>query len=121
MLSVLQTWQIGSLLATCKTYNAIITHKIYHEDFNVNQAVEDANRVRWHSRRGMLELDVLLLPYAEEAYDSSSAEDQALYRRLLECEDPDLFGWFMEHKVPEDAELARMVEMVLAHGRSRKL
>lgn len=82
----------------------------------MSQAVEDANRVRWHSRRGMLELDVLLLPFAEQAYASLSAEDQALYRRLLACEDPDLFAWLMERQVAEDPELARMVQMVLDHG-----
>lgn len=86
----------------------------------MSQAVEDANRVRWHSRRGMLELDVLLLPFAEQAYTSLSAEDQALYRRLLACEDPDLFAWFMEREPAEDAELVRMVAMVLAYGRSAK-
>lgn len=86
----------------------------------MNQAVEDANRVRWHSRRGMLELDVLLLPFAEQAYNSLNAEDQALYRRLLACEDPDLFGWFMEHKVSDDTELMRMVQMVLEHSKTVK-
>lgn len=82
--------------------------------------MSQANRVRWHSRRGMLELDVLLLPFAEEAFDGLNAEDQALYVRLLECEDPDLFAWFMEHQEPEDAEFKRMIGMVLAHGKSRK-
>lgn len=86
----------------------------------MSQAVTDANRVRWHSRRGMLELDVLLLPYAEQAYGTLNEEDKALYRRLLACEDPDLFAWFMEHKVSDDAELMRMVQMVLDYGQSSK-
>lgn len=78
-----------------------------------------SNRVRWHSRRGMLELDVLLLPFAEQAFEGLSEQDQALYVRLLECEDPDLFAWFMEHQEPEDSELKRMISMVLAHGRKQ--
>lgn len=79
----------------------------------------EAKRVRWHSRRGMLELDVLLLPYAENVYDTLSAEDQAHYRNLLECEDPDLFAWFMEHQEPQDLAMARMVNLVLDYARTR--
>lgn len=79
----------------------------------------DSKRVRWHSRRGMLELDVLLLPFAEQVYDTLTADDQALYRQLLECEDPDLFAWFLEHQLPDDAGLARIVTRVLDHARQR--
>ena len=79
----------------------------------------EAKRAIWHSRRGMLELDVLLLPFAEQQYRQLSAEDQAIYRQLLECEDPDLFTWFLEHQVPDDAGLARMVTMVLEHAQNR--
>jgi len=79
----------------------------------------DVKRVRWHSRRGMLELDVLLVPFAEEAYADLSDDDQQRYRDLLECEDPDLFTWFMEHIVPDDADMARIVELVREHARNR--
>lgn len=85
----------------------------------MSQAVKDANRVRWHSRRGMLELDVLLLPFSEQAYDSLNETDKELYRRLLAYEDPDLFGWFMEHRVSDDAEIMRMVQMVLDFGQTQ--
>lgn len=81
--------------------------------------MSEANRVRWHSRRGMLELDVLLAPFAEQAYDHLSAEDQASYRQLLECEDPDLFQWLMEYEVPAEENLARIVRLVLEHGHSQ--
>ena len=50
----------------------------------------ELNRLFWHSRRGMLELDVLLVPFVKEVYPSLDAEDQARYRKLLECEDQDL-------------------------------
>ncbi len=87
----------------------------------VNQENEIAlKRLIWHSRRGMLELDCLLLPFAEEALPGLSAEDQALYERFLSHEDPDLFTWLMEHVPAEDAELDRMVALVLGHARSRK-
>ncbi len=73
----------------------------------------ELNRLFWHSRRGMLELDVLLVPFVREVYATLDAEDQARYRKLLECEDQDMFGWFMQRSEPEDVDLQRMVRMIL--------
>ncbi|MGL4316425.1 MAG: succinate dehydrogenase assembly factor 2 [Pseudomonas sp.] len=73
----------------------------------------ELNRLFWHSRRGMLELDVLLVPFVKEVYATLGAEDQARYRKLLECEDQDMFGWFMQRNEPQDPDLLRMVRMIL--------
>jgi len=78
--------------------------------------VEDVelNRLYWHSRRGMLELDVLLVPFVREVYPHLNETDRECYRKLLECEDQDMFGWFMERSESEDPELLqRMVRMIL--------
>lgn len=69
--------------------------------------------MRWACRRGMLELDVLLAPFMEAAFDSMVETDQILFERLLTCDDPDLFAWFMGHAKCEDPELARMVDVIL--------
>ena len=73
----------------------------------------ELNRLFWHSRRGMLELDVLLVPFVKEVYPSLDAENQARYRKLLECEDQDMLGWFMQRGEPEDADLRHIVRMIL--------
>ncbi|MEG1041796.1 MAG: succinate dehydrogenase assembly factor 2 [Pseudomonas sp.] len=73
----------------------------------------ELNRLFWHSRRGMLELDVLLVPFSQDVFATLSQEDRALYWRLLSCEDQDLFGWFMERGESEDPELQRMVRIIL--------
>ncbi|WP_161866597.1 MULTISPECIES: succinate dehydrogenase assembly factor 2 [Pseudomonas] len=73
----------------------------------------ELNRLFWHSRRGMLELDVLLVPFVQDVYPSLDAENQARYRKLLECEDQDMFGWFMQRGEPEDADLRHIVRMIL--------
>ncbi|SDR98849.1 succinate dehydrogenase assembly factor 2 [Pseudomonas fuscovaginae UPB0736] len=77
--------------------------------------VEDVelNRLYWHSRRGMLELDVLLVPFVKEVYPHLNDVDRECYRNLLECEDQDMFGWFMERAESPDPELQRMVRMIL--------
>lgn len=73
-------------------------------------------RLMWHCRRGMLELDVLLLPFCREEYLSLSAEDQAKFADLIACEDPDLFTWFMQHSVAENPNHAYMVDKILKAG-----
>ena len=61
----------------------------------------------------MLELDVLLVPFLQEAYPTLEAADKQRYQKLLECEDQDMFGWFMQRSKPEDPDLQRIVEMIL--------
>lgn len=70
-------------------------------------------RLKWACRRGMLELDVLLLPYVEEAFDDLPYEKQETFERLLTCDDPDLFAWFMGHQKCEDPKLAEMVDIII--------
>lgn len=70
-------------------------------------------RLKWACRRGMLELDVLFLPFVEEAFAELNDDDKVLFERLLTCDDPDLFAWFMGHAKCDDPELARMVNVIL--------
>ncbi|MGB1271943.1 MAG: succinate dehydrogenase assembly factor 2 [Endozoicomonas sp.] len=80
----------------------------------------DENEIRclqWRSRRGMLELDVLLEPFTREVLPLMEDKDQKTYIRLLECEDPDLFSWFMSDMRPDDRTLSEMVDRVLERGR----
>ncbi|MCL6270183.1 succinate dehydrogenase assembly factor 2 [Sansalvadorimonas sp. 2012CJ34-2] len=79
---------------------------------------EELNRLFWHSRRGMLELDVLLVPFSREVYPALSQAEQKSYQELLACEDADLFVWFMEKEVPDDPRIASMVSLVLERARS---
>lgn len=71
------------------------------------------NRLWWHSRRGMLELDVLLIPFLEEAYPSLPKEDRQRYHKLIQCEDADMFEWFMQRSEPDDPDLRRIVRLIL--------
>ncbi|WP_062269187.1 succinate dehydrogenase assembly factor 2 [Endozoicomonas arenosclerae] len=80
-------------------------------------SADDFRRLQWHSRRGMLELDVLLEPFTNEAFKSLSEEDQRVYLKLIDCEDPDLFAWFMGDGRPQDPALAAMVDKVVQHAR----
>ncbi|MEP3511070.1 MAG: succinate dehydrogenase assembly factor 2 [Lentilitoribacter sp.] len=70
-------------------------------------------RLKWACRRGMLELDVLLMPFVDEAFDSLDYEEQEIFERLLTSDDPDLFAWFMGHQQCQDPELASMVSTIV--------
>ena len=68
------------------------------------------DRARWRSRRGILELDLMLTSFARSRYPELAAADQSAYRRLLEAEDWRLWDWLQGE--PPPAELARIVALV---------
>jgi antitoxin CptB len=74
------------------------------------------HKIFWHSRRGMLELDLLLVPFATEVFDTLSSQDQLLYSDLLEEEDQDLFSWLMQRSDPEDSRFNGIIQKILAHN-----
>lgn len=76
----------------------------------------DRKRLYWHSRRGMLELDLLLVPFATErlgGLDPGQLED---YRNLLQEEDQDLWSWLTRREPAPTEALQRSVELVLQHN-----
>ena len=76
-------------------------------------------RIYWHSRRGMLELDLLLMPFAEQVFDTLEPREQLLYAELLEQEDQDLWCWLLERAEPDDARFKPLLGRILAHSRKQ--
>ena len=74
--------------------------------------------MRWASRRGMLELDLVLEPFVSARYAALSDADKTRYRDLMLCEDQELFGWFLKREVPDDPELAAIVRTILEYIRT---
>ena len=70
------------------------------------------NRLLWASRRGMLELDLILTPFVENVYDTLSKDDQLRFEVLLECEDQTLFIWFMQRENPSDPNMERIIKII---------
>lgn len=71
-------------------------------------------RLKWACRRGMLELDVLFMPFVEHGFKELSEEKQEIFERLLTFDDPDLYAWFMGHLKCEDQEIVEMIEHILS-------
>jgi antitoxin CptB len=84
-----------------------------------NNFTPELAKLRWACRRGMLELDVLLSNFLEKTYPALSLADQKIFSQLLTQTDPELFAWLMGQSIPEDKNLAHIVEMIRRHARSR--
>ncbi len=74
---------------------------------------QEYNRICWHSRRGMLELDLILGPFVQKHFKQISEQNQQRYIQLLTGEDQDLFRYFLEAEIPVEPELAAIVSLIL--------
>ena len=81
---------------------------------------DDHQRMRWASRRGMLELDLVLAPFVENVYPTLGEAERACYQRLMAREDQELFAWFLRKDTPEDPALAQLVERIVTHKRGER-
>lgn len=78
---------------------------------------KEHKRLMWHCRRGMLELDVLLLPFCRDHYLNLDPADKQKFKDLIDCEDPELFAWFMGHETAQDENHAYIVDKILKSGK----
>jgi antitoxin CptB len=56
-------------------------------------------KLKWHCRRGMKELDVLLTQYLEQNYDKASKIEQQAFENLLKLSDNDLYALLILKKI----------------------
>ena len=78
----------------------------------------DYRKLLWRARRGMWELDQLLVPYCEEVIPGLSTDSQDSFARLLQEEDADLLNWFSLESSPEDNELRSTIRAILKWKRN---
>lgn len=75
------------------------------------QAAE-LRRLRWRCRRGMRELDQLMLRYLDARWLDAPAAERADFVRLLDTEDDRLWRWFMGREAVEDPALRSIIERI---------
>ena len=73
---------------------------------------EDVARIKWRSRRGLLELDMILLNFVENHYASLSEQEKTTYKQLLSLPDPELLAYFMQQEIPQDSVFAELVSKI---------
>lgn len=72
-------------------------------------------KLGWHSRRGMLELDLILLPFYEKHLAGLSPDVHSLYQELLAEEDQDLFAWLLMRAPAPNENLRRIITIIREH------
>ncbi len=75
---------------------------------------EEIRRLRWQCRRGMLELDHLLMPFLDQGYRGLDPQGRADFVTLLAQQDQDLSDWFMSRRVHEDPRLHELIRHIVA-------
>jgi len=54
---------------------------------------EDERKARWRSRRGLLELDLILVPFVENCFAGLPERLRRDYLDLLTADDVDAYAW----------------------------
>ncbi|MDA1074996.1 MAG: succinate dehydrogenase assembly factor 2 [Proteobacteria bacterium] len=72
----------------------------------------EKNRIYWRSRRGMLELELRLLPFVENRFHTLSEQDQRAYAALLEHEDWEIFDWLQDREQVPDPAIRRVIGLI---------
>lgn len=63
---------------------------------------EEYSKLRWHCRRGVKELDIVLERYLQNHYADASDENKEAFKSLLRLEDPLLLDRLINHVDSED-------------------
>ena len=71
--------------------------------------MSELDRVRWHCRRGLLELDLVLNGFVRANLETMSGAELELFHRLLDAADNDLWDWISGRAEPADATLAGLI------------
>ena len=69
---------------------------------NTEESLIELSQLRWHCRRGVKELDVVLTNYLENHYLHSATDIQQAFKTLLKLEDPILMSLVMDHHKIDD-------------------
>ena len=75
--------------------------------------------LRWACRRGMLELDVLLGNFLEEAYAHLTIEEQNLFVELLKENDQNLFLWLTGREICQEDQFVTLIQKIRDHAKHR--
>ena len=76
------------------------------------------SKLKWQCRRGMRELDDLLIAYANERYDAAGADEKAAFEALLCLPDPEIAAYLLKRQDPEQHQISHVVQQILQHNSS---
>lgn len=69
-------------------------------------------KIEWECRRGMRELDKMIMPFYQKHFDELSEAQQKTFVEMLGYTDPELFRWLMNQLPAPTEELQAMVNLI---------
>jgi antitoxin CptB len=76
--------------------------------------MSEESRLRWQCRRGMRELDELLLRYLNNHYPDADTSEKAAFRAVLDLADPELNAYLLQRQTPASESIARVIQRILS-------
>ena len=73
--------------------------------------MSEADRIRWQCRRGLLELDLVLAKFLDRRLETLSPGELAVFKRLLDYPDNDLWDFVIGKMPPPDAESVQIIKL----------
>jgi antitoxin CptB len=70
-------------------------------------------KLEWRCRRGMKELDLLLLRFLRERLPVAPSDERAAFAEFLELPDPDIARYLLAGDVPDDPRHAALCRALL--------
>jgi antitoxin CptB len=83
----------------------------------MKQETATYNRIYWQCRRGMRELDELLLGFLNRDYDQLDQRERDTFAALLTTNDNQLLEYLMGRTPPRDEATARVIDKIRAAAR----
>jgi antitoxin CptB len=72
----------------------------------------EIDRVRWHCRRGLLELDIVLNRFLDRHFETLAPQKRAALNRLLDYPDNELWDLVSGKQPPPDADTACIIRLI---------
>lgn len=75
----------------------------------------DLKEIYWRSRRGMLELELKLVPFVRDCFSNLDVELQKTYVELLAEEDWQIYDWLQDKETPDKSVMIELVLRIKNH------
>lgn len=79
---------------------------------HVKNIDRDVERLKWKSRRGLLELDLFFTNFWQQSALTLDKKDKATLSKLLDFSDNDILDLFMARKTSDDEDVQKLVDRV---------
>jgi len=78
----------------------------------MNKPLSSKSKLYWQCRRGMLELDTLLIGFLDTQYHELNEHYQQVFESVLENADPLLLDYLMGNTIPVDKDVAYVITKI---------